>query len=182
MGVILRPSAGVFERRLPHVLVFGTYRAASLPPLDVIDQSTILTTVKFARRIRAPLHFLRELCSDGSGRWLEGCQPQVTDRVFDHPRGSAFSNKEFYRYFNTLNEIERVAVGPQNDSSLQLTISESETSHRRIRALISKEPLQNCSTNAGKVPAPHQRSPAHHDAKEIPLSQWYHSLLRQENP
>ena len=182
MSIIIRPSTGVFRRTLPLVLVFGAYDPAPDTALDDPDIETIVEVVRFARNLQAPIAFLRQVCSDDSfmshGRWLAGCRPKTSDRVFDHAPGSAFENREFLSVFRKITEREILAAGPRNDSSLRETLRDKRAAKRLINRVIPDHPLQKCSTNAGLGPWVLRTSSARSAGLDIPLSIWRHSVCQ----
>lgn len=149
MSIIIRPSPGVFRRTMPLVIVFGAFRRYGIDPeLERSDFETLTGTVALSRRMHMPLAFSRVVQSDrstGPGIWLPGCRPKVTDRVFDHPEGSIFGNREFANVFMNITDREIYAAGPRTDSSMQATVDESAPHDRDIRVIIPDEALQKCS-------------------------------------
>jgi hypothetical protein len=150
MSIIIRPAPGVFRRTMPLVIVFGAFRRFRVDSaLDSGDFETLTGAVALSRRMRVPLAFSRVVQEDRStepGVWLPECRPKVTDRVFDHPQGSIFQNREFASVFTKITDREIYAVGPRNDSSLAASIEDAAPFERDIRVIVPDGALQNCST------------------------------------
>ena len=141
---------------MPLVIVFGAFRRYQTDPtLDASDFETLTGAVGLSRRMRVPLAFSRVVQEDRSteaGIWLPGCQPKITDRVFDHPAGSIFENREFASLFTKITDREIFAVGPRDDSSMRDTVRDSGPYERDIRVIIPDSLLQNRSAS-GEFPA-----------------------------
>lgn len=149
MSIIIRPAPGVFRRTMPLVIVFGAFRRFRVDAaLDTADFDTLTGAVTLSRRMRVPLAFSRVVQEDRStepGVWLPECRPKVTDRVFDHPQGSIFENREFASLFTKITDREIYAVGPRDDSSLAASIAGAAPYDRDIRVIVPDGALQNCS-------------------------------------
>lgn len=185
MSIIVRPASGVFRRTMPLVVVFGAYRSfEDQDPLDAVDLETVTDAVALARRMHIPLAFSRAMRKDGTdarGVWLPDCRPKVSDRVFDHPEGSAFQNREFLNVFTKIIEREVFAVGPRNDSSMGATARETEATGRVMRIVMAAHPLQKCSTLRG-IPSPVYRFSRNFDlGRDVPFTNWADSVCDVEH-
>ncbi|NNU81443.1 isochorismatase family protein [Halovulum dunhuangense] len=186
MSIIIRPSQGVFQRTMPLVVVFGAWRSVDGDtPLDAADHDTITRCVSVARRLQMPLAFSRAMKPErdrrAGGVWLPECRPRVTDRVFDHPRGSCFENRDFEHVFRSITQRDIYLVGPRFDSSLRATLRDTRGHERPVKVVIAAHPLQNCST-APEFRAAIFRATAVSDAdRDICVEDWERSFCSVEH-
>lgn len=176
MSLIVRPSPGVFHRTMPLVIVFGAYRRYELDPqLDSADFEMITEVVSTARQMHLSLAFCRTVSAVGvsdPGRWLPGCRPRVTDRVFDHLPGSAFTSEAFASVLDTITEHKIHVTGPRADSSMRSTVSDPRARSREVEVVIPNHPLQLCSTYLMHDAIVARMSPYSSQHCELSFAQW----------
>lgn len=180
MSMIIRPSARVFQRTMPLVVVFGAYRRYDIDqPLSQEDLETISGVVGTARRMRAPLAFSRLVPEDRSpapGVWLPGCRPKVTDRVFDHAGGSLFDNREFANVFRSITRREVVLVGARGDSALMATARDARPYDRDASVVLPDGALHIRSAARDALREDFMVTPQSGRISTVNFSEWEQSV------
>ena len=150
--MIIRPALNVFQRRTSMILLFGAFRPFEPEsPISDAEVDLVQRIVGNARRYRQPLTFTRKVPAPGTppqGVWLPGCQPRISDRVFDHTTDTAFGNPEFCEMYHRLRLFGFRAAGAYCDSSFQATLGDQMCDRDKVELISDSPPLQYCSTKA----------------------------------